>query len=404
MIDSRGSGQELLIDRVTPRQRPSAEQIRLWASKQRIFVSSTMDDLREIRQAAAETISEVGAHPVLFETLGARTDDSRQAYTSEVRRSTIYIGILSRLYGIKLPSGYSATQEEYQEALEHGKEILFFLDESVPDAERDGHLNRWLKELYQFHVVAKFRSVGDLSRLIKTSLEQLATDELTPWVKLGRIIFQATRIEKTATGHATTIALTTASQDPHITGMLGAMARERFGTPSLRLTYGRESFAVKIDSVEEIVDPLGINSLKVTCNILENQEQHQHKTSLLLFGGGYQSSSGSYTHRDLVRIALSGLVLGKRPPNDRMFDSMPRLDFKALYKQYGGEGQLFTKILELLCIEAIYEHGIVDRVMSFTAGKVRDGRIQVNLSAMLPRVYTNVEPDEVSLEGEIDLR
>ncbi|WP_251980220.1 DUF4062 domain-containing protein [Salinibacter ruber] len=171
---------KLIVDRTTSIQRPSEGQVRRWAGGKRVFVSSTMDDLRDERAAAADAIEDVGAEPVLFERFGARLEDSGEAYKAEVRRSDICVGILSRSYGVKQPSGYSATYAEYEEAKAHHKELLFFLDDTVPSSERDGYLNGWLQELYQQHVLAKYETVDDLKQSIRNSLRQLAQREITP--------------------------------------------------------------------------------------------------------------------------------------------------------------------------------------------------------------------------------
>jgi len=399
-----GKMQNLLIDRITPIHCPSDQQIKQWASKQRVFISSTMDDLADLRQAVAATITEFGALPVMFETLGARSDDSRQAYTSEVRRSQVYLGIMSRRYGTKLPSGYSATHEEYEEARKHRKYILLFLDATIPDPERDGHLNRWIRELYQFHVLAKYRGMSDLIRRVKTSLQEIARDELTPWVKLDRVIFQATRIAKAMQGQTTTITVTTASRDPHVTVELAGMVQEQFGTTTPQLTFRRESFEVQVVGLDETIDPLGNDSLVLTCKAVEDWYQRQRKHPLMLMPSSYQGPSGSYEYRDLVRIALRSVALGEQPPSDPLLASFPRTDFKALYQQYGDDAQVFPKIAQLLIVEAVYQHGIVDKLVYVSVGKVRDGRSHLSLSAILPRFYSNVEPETVEVEGEIELR
>ncbi len=397
------SGGDLVIDRVTPLQRPSAEQMRAWAARQRVFISSTMVDPSGIRQQVAGTIADLGAESVMFESLGARSDDSRQAYTEEVRRSSIYLGILSRFYGGKLKSGYSATHEEYGAAVESRKEILLFLDDSVPDSERDGNLNRWIKDLYQFHVVAKYQNNDDLLRLVRTSLGQLAANELSPWVKLGAVVFQATKISRTLQAGANSIAITTACQDPRITALLLGWSKPQIATPTLRLTDGRDSFAVKLESVEDVVDPAGGSSLTLKCKTVDNQEHFQRAPAFLLAQGGYGGPSGNYTYRDLVELALRCLVLGQEPPKDPMFGSMPRLELRALYLRFGDDSQIFAKVLQLLLVEAIYEHNLVDRVVRLAVGRVRNGKIPVTLTAVLPKFYSDVEAESVGLEGDITL-
>ncbi len=393
----------LIIDRVTPVQPPSEEQLKRWAHRQRVFISSTMDDLADVRQAIANAVSEFGAQPVVFETFGARSDDSRQSYTTEVRRSQVYLGILSRLYGIKLPSGYSATHEEYEEARKHRKEILLFLDGQVPDSERDGHLNRWITELYQFHVLAKYKDTKDLNRHVKTSLAELAADELTPWVKFDRLVFQATRINKTIRDQVTTVTLTTACQDPHVTSALVGMLGERFGRNIRQFTFGRDSLPVQIENVAETIDPLGNDTLALTCRTVQNQSHSQQWQSSMLLLGSYSGPTGNYQHRDLVEIALRGVVLGEAPPQDPLLRSFLVTNFKSLYRQYGDDVRVFSKILRLLIVEAVYQQALVDQIVFISVGRVRDNKVHVGIEALLPKAYSNVELETVALEGDVDL-
>lgn len=402
ITNTRQQPERLVIDRATPLQRPSAEQIKQWSSRQRVFISSTMDDLSDARRVASETVSALGAEAVLFEKFGARSGNSRQSYKEEVRRSSIYLGILSQFYGGKLPSGYSATHEEYEEAVSHRKEILLFLDSSLPDQEREGNLNRWLKDLYQFHVLAKYTDLNVLHSFITTSLERLAGDELTPWVKLGNVIFQANKIERVSTGGHISFRVTTASRDPQVTALLGNLARDRFGNSPLWLTYSRDSFSVKVQTAEEVIDPVRGDSLMLTCETVENRWQSTG-SSLLMLGGGYRGESGNYEHRDLVEIALRGLVLGEKPPKDGFFGSLPRTDFTTLHKQYGEDELIFPKILRLLIVENIYLSQIVDRIIYLSLGRVQGGRLYARFAAITPKIYSNIEPESIELEGEIDL-
>lgn len=396
--------ENLLIDRVTPIQSPPDRQLKQWASNQRVFVSSTMDDLRDIRRIVSQVIIDFGSQPILFETLGARSDDSRQAYKSEVRRSQIYFGILSHRYGAKLPSGYSATHEEYEEAKEYNKDILLFLDDSVPTEERDGHLNRWIKELYQTHVLAKYIDIDDLQAQIKKSLVEIARDEITPWVKIDNVIFQATLIERMTKGKSTTIKVTTSSQDPQVTLALDSMGQTFFQRRSPQLTFRQESFRVEVESLKKTIDPLDYDSLVLTCNSggsLNQQSPSQYP--LIGFLGGYSGLTGRYEHRDLVMIALRRLVLGEEPPPDSMFASLPYLDFKALYRKYGDDTQVFSKIVSLLITEAVHTHGILEDLVSISTGMVRDGRLHIRISGFPSQVYSNQTNELVEVEGEISI-
>lgn len=392
-----------LVDRTSPMQRPSDEQIQQWAANQRVFISSTMDDLRDERREVAAAIASLGAQPVLFEKLGARSDDSRQAYISEVRRSQIYVGILSRRYGSRLESGCSATHEEYKEARDNRKELLLFLDDTVGAEERNPELQSWTKELYSHHVLAKYKGVSNLSQLVKTSLVSLATDQLTPWVKLGRLIFQATRIALATRGQRTDVMITTASRDTSIKHQLSALAADQFASIQ-SLSFGSYSFPVRVVSADETVDPLGVDSLILECTRADDWPPRSGIKVFFDVGGSYTGLSGHYSHQDLVCIALRGVVLGEPPPSgDPFFSDFPRTDFQRLYGQCGDDSQCFAQVARLLIVESVHQHGIVDQVTHVSVGKVGDGGVRVSLSAILPRLSSNVEPETIDIEGDVEL-
>lgn len=83
----------IVIDR-SPPERVSDHELRLWASEQKVFVSSVMRDMEAEREAVAAAVEAIGATPVLFERFGGRDDPAEVAYLDGVRGSDIYVGIL----------------------------------------------------------------------------------------------------------------------------------------------------------------------------------------------------------------------------------------------------------------------------------------------------------------------
>jgi hypothetical protein len=362
-----------------------------------------MVDLVEARETARKAISELGARPVMFENLGARSDDSRQAYLSEVRRCTIYLGILSRRYGTRLPSGYSATQEEYEEARRQRKEILIFLDSGVPTEERDGHLNQWLNELYQFHVIGKYREMSQLAELVVRSLTHLASQQLTPWVKLDHLVFQAVRITKSTSPEKSEIEVTTACEDPRIVGELSAAGQERFGQTIRRLTFRRESTSVQVTGVRQIIDPLAGNSLVLTCKTADDRYGSISTATPLNTIGSYRTGDRTYTRRDLVTIALQAVALGSLPPQDPFLASTPVTNFKTLYEACGRDDSIFPMVTQLIIVEMALSMGLVEMIAQVSVDAVRHGSVRISLQALLPQLYRNAEAEEVDVAGIVSL-
>jgi len=195
---------DLLLDRAAAGRRLTPEEVRGWAESQRMFVSSVIEDYREPRQAAVRATEAVGAQPVYFERFGGRDADPNQAYLDEVASCSVYIGLLGTRYGRLLPSRFSATHEEYRYAEQHGLRLAVWAQRNV---EREGHQQSFLEEVQAFHTTGEFLDEAELERDVRTRLEAIAAEDLSPWVKLGSLIFRASEI-RIARESATIVATT----------------------------------------------------------------------------------------------------------------------------------------------------------------------------------------------------
>jgi hypothetical protein len=112
----------IVIDR-SPPEHLSDHELRLWASDQKVFVSSVMRDMEAERGAVVAAVEAIGATPVLFERFGGRDDPAEVAYLDGVRGADIYVGVLGPRYGLPDASGYSPTHLEYNEAVHNGLRV-----------------------------------------------------------------------------------------------------------------------------------------------------------------------------------------------------------------------------------------------------------------------------------------
>ncbi|HPE58009.1 MAG TPA: DUF4062 domain-containing protein [Bacteroidales bacterium] len=95
--------------------------------KPKIFVSSTVFDLPNEREAAKRAIEKLPAIPIMSEyTMNAVDKPSIQACVDEVKNSDFYILILGGRYGWKLENGVSITELEYDTAYKEGIPIFVF--------------------------------------------------------------------------------------------------------------------------------------------------------------------------------------------------------------------------------------------------------------------------------------
>ena len=84
----------------------------------KIFVSSLMAGMEQIRAAAKAAIEELGHTPVMAEDFVPSPRSPQVACLSGVREAGVTVLILGAEYGVRQPSGYSPTEEEFREARE----------------------------------------------------------------------------------------------------------------------------------------------------------------------------------------------------------------------------------------------------------------------------------------------
>lgn len=96
----------------------------------KVFVSSLIVGMEDFREAAVSAIRSLGHEPIVAEQFSAEPNSPRIACLSGVRDSQLVVLILGERYGAVLPSGISATHEEYREAKDQ-KPILAFVQEGV---------------------------------------------------------------------------------------------------------------------------------------------------------------------------------------------------------------------------------------------------------------------------------
>ena len=232
----------LLIDRAAAAERPAPAAVAEWAAQQRIFVSSVIEGYGDRRKSAVAAIEQLGATAVWFERFGGRDSDPNQAYLDEVRSSDIYVGLLGERYGRPLPSRFSATHEEYREAEQQGLRLSVWAEQGV---NREGHQQAFLDEVRQFNVTGSFSSPQELEQELGRRLTEIAAEDLSPWCKLGRVIFRARKIVERA-GH---VRIEATAKDPAVADALGAL-NDRFVRGEQLLTYGGRTMAAQVEGVE----------------------------------------------------------------------------------------------------------------------------------------------------------
>ncbi len=187
----------LLIDRAAAASRPDEQAIRDWAADQRVFISSVISGYSEYREAAVAAVEGIGAEPICWEQFGGRDSDPNDAYLAEVRSSAIYVGLLGSRYGRLLPDRYSATHQEFREAERDGLRTTVWAQEGI---DREGPQQSFFEEVRAFGVTGSYGAPPELRERLGARLREIAAEDLSPWVKLGGLIFRATEVEERGAG------------------------------------------------------------------------------------------------------------------------------------------------------------------------------------------------------------
>jgi predicted ATPase len=140
----------------------------------RVFVSSTLKELREEREAAREAIGRIRLTPVLFEQ-GARPYPPRSLYRAYLEQSHVFVGIYWQQYGWIAPDmDVSGLEDEYRLARDMPR--LIYVRE--PSRDRDPRLSELLDRIRREGQTSykPFRSPSELQGLIEQDLALLLSE------------------------------------------------------------------------------------------------------------------------------------------------------------------------------------------------------------------------------------
>ena len=352
-------------------------------SDQTVFVSSVMAGMTTERQAACGGVEDLGGRVSMFERLGGRDDDAETAYVAGVRSSDIYVGILGDRYGKPdRATGYSATHAEYNAAIEAGLRISVW----ATTGEMDGRQRDFLEEVRTFHTTGSYSSPDELKEGLQRRLQELASASMSPWCKVGHVLFRARR----HSDDGTRITVEASVRDDDIVAELERLRPgDWHGRQSSRITCRGRSHAVDINTVT--VEATAGRSRLVRIEATKSQE---HRDLLL------DTSYADRSPEDLTELALRVALFGEPNPLGTMAfmaeiaNPIPDID------QIGLDEDSFTGAAAVLLTEALVGSGRADRITTLRIGPTRSGR-PLQLGWVAPRRFSNVEPERRRIEGRL---
>jgi Domain of unknown function (DUF4062) len=378
----------LLIDRAAAADLPSVQALAEWASDKRVFISGVMSELIAERNAAANAIRAVGAHPVMFEEFGGRDADPEQAYLAELESSDIYLGILGRRYGKPLKSKFSATHTEYLHAEKHGLRIAIW---AIASDDREGHEEAFLNEVRTFYVAQQVQSVADLERQIRERITSIAAEDLAPWCKLRNIVFRATKV----TNRGNEIEVAARVRNDEVAHNLEQLRPDRLSNGEEgRFTWQGRSKQVKVRSVETTTTSARSVLIRMILDVVPSPQSSMIEVS---FAG--------MSRTDLTESALRSALFGERNPllRDHLgFLSEMADPFESL-REHPVSEETLRPIAELMLTDELVGSGRAERIASFRLGVETRGHRKCEVTWQIRRRFAN-EKDEIrKIEGSVEL-
>ncbi|AKB43958.1 tetratricopeptide repeat protein [Methanosarcina vacuolata] len=140
----------------------------------RVFISSTITELKEEREAIKNAIIDLKLHPVFFE-VGARPDNPQEVYRAYLEQSHIYVGIFWKSYGWISPKmTISGLEDEFN--LSSQKKRLVYIKEATEG--RDPNLEKLLQRIRNEGNICykSFKTSEELVEIFKNDLMQLLSE------------------------------------------------------------------------------------------------------------------------------------------------------------------------------------------------------------------------------------
>jgi predicted ATPase len=153
---------------------PDEVVIRTPDRRLRVFVSSTLGELAEERQAVARAVSALRLTPVMFEA-GARPYPPAEVYRAYLAQADVFIGLYWQWYGQLVPGAQvSGLEEEFD--LSAGLPRLLYVKGPAPD--RQPRLAELLARIKEESSASyrRFRTPAELGRLVRDDLAVLLSE------------------------------------------------------------------------------------------------------------------------------------------------------------------------------------------------------------------------------------
>jgi Domain of unknown function (DUF4062) len=151
----------------------------------RVFVSSIQSGFEDVRQAVRAAIASLGKLPIMAEGTGASPDPSKRTLLDRVAEADVFLLLIGPRYGRQGgASGFSPTEDEFNEARRLSKPILVLIQEGEQEADQAEFIQRVRGTWEEGYFAPTFRDASDVGLLVVRSLSQMAANATAQTVTL----------------------------------------------------------------------------------------------------------------------------------------------------------------------------------------------------------------------------
>ena len=142
--------------------------------RKQIFISSVQHEFAHARDKLASLINNDPYwsqffFAFIFENLPASQRSPSDIYLEEIDRCSIYLGIFGLRYGRLNENGISATEQEFDYAIEIGRDPLIFVKNLTPRAHRANRMQALIRKANAY-TYTTFRNTDHLCSEVQRSL------------------------------------------------------------------------------------------------------------------------------------------------------------------------------------------------------------------------------------------
>lgn len=141
-------------------------------SKCQIFISSTYNDLQDIRLNLINVLYAFGYEPIGMEYFSASDEEQFEYVKRIIRKVDFYILIVAGSYGSVSDDGLSYTEKEYDFALKNNKSILVYIENYNTEKYDDIRLETFINKVSKNRIIACWKSKDDLAIKVLLSLHE----------------------------------------------------------------------------------------------------------------------------------------------------------------------------------------------------------------------------------------